>query len=273
MRQSPLRGKVRAFPFDFNSPRMLARHLDGVSVLYNTYWVRFNHREFRYADAVRNTLALFEAARVAGVGRIVHISITNPSPDSRLEYFRGKATVEEALKNTGLPYSILRPAVLFGDEGILINNIAWFIRRFPVFCLPGGGSYRLQPIHVDDLALLAIREGASRSNNTIEAIGPETFTFRELVEFIALTLGKRRLVLPMPPFAGYLATRLAGLLLRDVVLTHDEVDGLMHDLLHVQAPPAGNTSLKGWIRKNSHTLGTRYMSELKRRTDRVSAIG
>ena len=151
-RANPFGDRIRAIPLDFDRPDLLAKHLQGVSVLYNTYWVRFNHRLFRHADAVRNTLALFAAARQAGVRRIVHISITNPSEDSPLEYFRGKARLEKVLMDSGISYAILRPAILFGKEDILVNNIAWTLRRLPVFGVFGDGRYRLQPIHVDDLA-------------------------------------------------------------------------------------------------------------------------
>ena len=147
-------------------------------MLYNTYWVRFNHPLFTHADAVRNTLTLFEAAKRAGVRRVVHVSITNPSEDSPLEYFSGKARLERALRESGLSYAILRPTVLFGKEDILINNIAWALRHLPVFGVFGDGSYRLQPIYVDDLAELAWRSGAGQENVVVNAIGPETFTYR-----------------------------------------------------------------------------------------------
>ena len=159
-RANPFGGRVRAFPFHFERPDLLVQHLKDVSVLYNTYWVRFGP----HADAVRNTLALFEAAKEAGVERIVHVSITNPSEDSPLEYFRGKAKLEKALVNSGISYAILRPAVLFGKEDILINNIAWTLRHLPVFGVFGDGRYRLQPIYVDDLASLAVEQGKSRAN-------------------------------------------------------------------------------------------------------------
>ena len=155
-RANPFGGKVRAFPLSFGEPDKLAAALAGVDVLYNTYWVRFNHRMFTHAQAVENTLALFEAARRAGVRRVVHVSITNPSEDSPLEYFSGKARLERALQESGLSHAILRPTVLFGREDILINNIAWALRRFPFFAVFGDGAYRLQPIHVDDLADLAV---------------------------------------------------------------------------------------------------------------------
>jgi NADH dehydrogenase len=270
-RENPFGDRIRAFPFHFDKPDLLAEQLRGVAVVYNTYWVRFNHRLFRHADAVRNTRILFEAAAKAGVERIVHVSITNPSEDSPLEYFRGKAVLERALAELGISYTILRPAVLFGKEDILINNIAWMLRHFPVFGVFGDGSYRLQPIHVDDLASLAVAQGASRENRVINAIGPETFTYRELAASIGELIGKPRPVVSVPPWFGYAVGAILGAFLGDVVITRDEIEGLMADLLHVDAPPTGTTVLTEWIRQHADRLGRWYTSELARRKDRLSA--
>jgi uncharacterized protein YbjT (DUF2867 family) len=270
-RAHPFGENIKAFPFHFDRPDLLVENLRGVSVLYNTYWVRFNHRLFKHADAVHNTLALFEAARRAGVQRIVHVSIANPSKDSPLEYFRGKAALEEALIESGLSWAILRPAVLFGKEDVLVNNIAWALRRLPVFGVFGNGRYRLQPIYVDDLASLAVEQGRTRENSIIDAIGPETFTYRDLVATIGQIIGKRRLVTSVPPWLGYLAGWLLGMIVRDVVISRDEIEGLMADLLYVDAPPAGQTALTDWARSHADTLGRAYTSELARRKDRTSA--
>lgn len=270
-RAHPFGERVTAYPFDFERPDQLSEHLKGVSVLYNTYWVRFNHRLFKHADAVRNTLVLFEAARLAGVERIVHVSITNPSSDSRLEYFRGKAVLEQALRESGVSYAILRPAVLFGREDVLVNNIAWVLRRLPVFGVFGDGQYRLQPIYVDDLAALAVEQGASRDNQVINAIGPETFTYRELVLRIGQLIGRPRRVVSVSPGVGYLVGRLVGSLVGDVVITREEIAGLMADLLYVDAPPTGATALTEWVQRHAETLGRAYTSELARRRDRKTA--
>src|SRR5512143_3212318 len=183
-RTNPFGDKVEARSFNFDNPPALIESLRGATVLYNTYWIRFNTKEpgFQHSVAVENTLKLFEAAKQGGVSRVVHTSITNPSEDSPLEYFRGKAVLERALKESGLSYAILRPNVLFGHEDILINNIAWALRRLPVFGVFGDGQYRLQPMHVNDFAALAVEQGEDRANRVIDAIGPETFTFRRLVE-------------------------------------------------------------------------------------------
>lgn len=269
-RTNPFREKIQAYPFSFDNPDKLINALRGVSILYNTYWVRFNHKIFTHADAVKNTIRLFDAAKEAGVERIVHISITNPSADSHLEYFSGKAKLEEALKGSGLSYSILRPTVLFGREDILINNIAWALRRLPVFGVFGSGQYRLQPIYVDDLAELAVAHGEKKEDLVINAIGPETFTYKGLVETIADIIGQKRPIISVPPAIGYLAGTLIGKLVDDVMITREEIDGLMADLLYVDAPPAGQTKLTDWVREHADSLGRRYTSELARRKDRQS---
>ena len=269
-RANPFGSRVQAFPFNFDEPQRLVENLRGVKVLYNTYWVRFNHEKFQHASAVANTLALFQAAKAAGVERVVHISITNPSLDSHLEYFRGKAELEEALIASGLSYAILRPTVLFGKEDILINNIAWMVRKFPLFGVFGDGNYRLQPIYVDDLAALVVAEGASQENHTINAIGPETFTYRELVAMIGEVIGKKRPIITIPPFLGYWVGRFVSLLVNDVLVTREEIEGLMAGLLCVDTPPTGTTSLTAWAQKHAATLGKTYTSELARRRDRTA---
>ena len=216
---------MRALPFHFDDPDKLAETLQGVTVLYNTYWVRFNHRNFTHADAVRNTQTLFRAAKAAGVKRVVHVSITNPSEDSPLEYFSGKARLERDLIESGLSYAILRPTVLFGKEDILVNNIAWALRHLPVFGVFGDGQYKLQPIYVDDLAQLAVEQGRQTDNVIIDAIGPETFTYRGLVETVGEIIGKRRPIVSVPPSVGYVVGWVIGKLVGDVMITRDEIRG------------------------------------------------
>jgi NADH dehydrogenase len=267
-RPNPFGPKVRAYPFHFDSLTKLTESLRGVSVLYNTYWVRFNHKMFTHADAVRNTITMFNAAKEAGVSRIVHVSITNSSESSHLEYFSGKGRLERALIELGISYAILRPAVLFGKEDILINNIVWGLRTFPVFGVFGDGQYRLQPIYVDDLASLAVDEGSKRRNVIIEAIGPETFTYRELVEEIGRIIGKRRPIVSLSPALGFMVATIIGKLVDDVLITREEIEGLMAELLYVDAPPVGTTKLTDWAKAHADSLGRQYSSELARRRDR-----
>lgn len=270
-RANPFGDRVEVHPLAFDDPDALAGSLRGAAVLYNTYWVRFNHRLFTHSQAVTNTLALFAASKRAGVRRIVHVSITKPSEDSPLEYFRGKARLERALAESGLSYAILRPAVLFGGEDILVNNLAWVLRHLPVFGIFGSGNYRLQPIHVEDFAALAVEQGTQTANRVIDATGPETFTFRELVARLGTIIGRARPIVSVPPILGYLAAALLGLLVHDVMLTRDEIAGLMAGLLATDSPPAGTTRLTDWATANADKLGLHYASELARRRNRVAA--
>jgi uncharacterized protein YbjT (DUF2867 family) len=270
-RANPFGERVEAHPFNFDNPDRLAASLEGAAVLYNTYWVRFNHKDFSHSVAVQNTLTLFEAAKRAGVKRVVHVSITNPSETSPLEYFHGKARLERALAESGLSYAILRPTVLFGKEDILINNIAWVLRRLPVFGVFGTGQYRLQPIYVDDLAKLAVEQGHETSNRIINAIGPETFTYRGLVQEIGTIIGKRRLIVSVPPAIGYVFGWGLGQVMGDVMITREEIKGLMADMLYTDAPPAGVTKLTDWAKEHAATLGQHYASELARRKNRERA--
>jgi NADH dehydrogenase len=267
-RPNPFSERVNVYPYNFDNVERLVDSMRGAAVLYNTYWVRFNRADFSHTTAIENTYKLFSAAQKAGVTRIIHISITNPSENSTLPYFKGKALIERNLIDSGISYAILRPAVLFGDEGILINNIAWVLRHLPLFGVFGDGNYRLQPIYVDDLAKLAVEQAQAKQDCILDSIGPETFTYRELVQTISSIIGVNRLIVSVTPTLGYWAGWLIGKLLGDVLITRDEIIGLMQNLLYTTSPPIGTTMLTQWVRQHSSTLGVHYQSELRRRLNR-----
>jgi NADH dehydrogenase len=269
-RENALGQSIAVTPFHFDRPALLTQSLRGIDALINTYWVRFDHTLFSHSQAVANTKILFRCAKEAGIRRIVHISITHPQIDSPLPYFAGKAELESDLQSLGVSYCILRPTVLFGKEDILINNIAWALRRLPIFALFGRGNYRLQPIYVDDLAAIAAHQANTNTNQILNAIGPEIFTYRSLVETIRQTLNLKRAIIPLPPALAYIACRLFGLLVNDVIITRQEIPGLMEERLYVDAPPLGTTKLTDWLVQHSQSLGRHYTSELARRTDRKS---
>jgi len=263
-RPTPFGELVRAAPFHFDQADKLTESLRGVEVLYNTYWIRFPRGGMTYEKAVENTRTLIRAAVQAGVRRIVHVSITNPSHDSPFGYFRGKGQVEDEIVGSGLSYAILRPAVLFGGEDILINNIAWTLRRLPVFAIPGSGEYRLQPIHVDDLADLAVEHSHRQANVVLDAVGPEAYTYSDLVRLIAAAIGRRPLLVHLPPRLFYWLSLPISQLVRDVLITWDEVLGLMADLLVSSGPPTAPTRLSDWLTENRGAVGRRYASEVER---------
>jgi NADH dehydrogenase len=261
---SALFGRVQVCPLDFTDTRQLMESMRGASVLYNTYWIRFSYGGLSHEEAVDNTKTLIRAAEAAGVKRIVHVSITNPSIDSPLAYFRGKAELEQAIQSSSLSYAILRPAVLFGEGDILINNIAFMLKRFPLFAIPGNGEYHVQPIFVDDLAELAVDGGQRLDSYTVDAVGPESYTYLELVKMIRGAVGSSSLIVNLPPGFIRLASRVLGLIFNDVVLTEDEIKGLMGDLLVSHRPSTGRTSLESWVKSHAETIGKTYASELAR---------
>ena len=265
-RPNPFDRPIETVPFAFDDPDALAKSLEGADTLFNTYWIRIARGDMTHARAAGNLRALFAAAKAAGVRRVVHVSITNAALDSPLPYFKGKAMVEKSLRESGLSYAILKPTIVFGKEDILLNNIAWMLRRFPVFPIPGTGEYRLQPICVEDLARLAVELGDGDDNVEMDAVGPDVFTYAELARLLARKTGASCSLLHMSPAMAMIGARLLGVALRDVVLSHDEMAGLTGDLLVSKSedPPPGETRLADWLDENAARLGARYASELDR---------
>ena len=251
-------------PLDFDDQLGLVASLSGATTLYNTYWVRFAHGAIDHEVAVSNSRALFQAARRAGVQRIVHVSITHPSATSPLPYFRGKALVERALAECDVSYAIVRPAILFGGDGVLLNNIAWLLRRVPVFAVGGRGDYRIRGIHVDDLARLCVQKGMESRDSVTDAVGPERPTFAELVASIRDAVGGRSRLVRVPGTIVPLLSHALGLVLHDVLLTADEYRAMASGLADTDGPATGPTALSAWLARHGDTLGLRYANELDR---------
>lgn len=263
-RPDPFNGQVPAHPFNFDDPDALTASLQGIDTLVNTYWVRFDHGDKTFSRAVANTKTLFAAAQKAGVQQVIHVSISNPSLSSPLPYFAGKAELEQTLIESGLSYAILRPTVIYGQEDILINNIAWLLRHFPIFAVPGDGGYRLQPIYVEDMAELVVQAAQQTENLIWDAVGPEDYSFNELVHTIAQVLDRRPWIVHVPPTTAYVLSGLIGRLVGDVMLTRDELKGLMDNLLVSEQPARGHSSLLAWLRQHKESLGSSYANEIAR---------
>lgn len=264
-RPNPFGDRIEVRPLTFGNPDELAHSLEGAEVLFNTYWIRFPRGELTFARATANVKALIDAAKRAGVKRLIHISITNANPDSPLPYFRGKGSIEQYLTQSGISYGILRPALIFGPEDILLHNIAWILRRFPVFTIPGDGNYHVQPVAVDDLAQLAVELSGEDRDKAIDAVGPESFTFNDLVALLARTVASNSRIIHVGPSVQLLLARIFSRLTGDVTLTRDEIRGLMSDLLVSKCAPTAKTRLSDWLADNADTIGLRYRSELSLR--------
>ena len=267
-RDDPFNGKVEVHPIDFDNHSSLVKSLEGAKVLYNTYWVRYNKndRNFSHETAVENSRRLFLAAEEAGVERIIHFSVAHPHKAPDWTYFKGKVAVEKILHESNLSYCILRPTVLFGgDRNVLINNIAWIMRRFPVFGVFGFGNYPIQPVHVKDVARVAVEQGKLRENLTIDVTGPETFRYKEYLGLMAKSMKLRRLILPMPSLAGWAFGKLLGLFLQDLVITRAEIKGLKRGLMASDEEPLGVLKFSEWISEHGSQFGKSYQNDLKER--------
>lgn len=258
----PAGSAVEACPLDFNDPAGLVESMRGATALYNTYWVRFPHGQVDFEAGVANSCTLFLAAREAGVERVVHVSITNPSITSPYPYFRGKAEVERILGQVGISHAILRPAVLFGGEGVLLNNIAWLLRRLPVFGIGDDGKYRVRAIHVDDLARLAVKVGTDRANQVVDAVGPERPTFEELVHMIRSAVNSNARIVHVPGAVIPVLSSLLGVLLRDRLLTADEYRAMKDGLADTDGPATGEVAVSKWVAEHGSFLGVRYANEI-----------
>lgn len=261
---NPFGNAVAAFPYNFDRPDELTASLRGASTLYNTYWIRFEYGGMTFRQAVQNTITLFACAKKAGIRKIVHVSVTQAPAGSGLPYYAGKSLQEVVLINSGVPYSIVRPTLVFGKEDILVNNIAWLIRKFPVFPIFGSGLYKVQPVYVEDLASIAVARAADLVSGVVDAIGPEVFTFKELVQLMASRIKPGVKLVHVPPAIGIALGQLIGLAVGDIVLTRDELQGLMESLLTSDQTPNGPTRFSSWLDSNKNDLGTAYSSELGR---------
>jgi NADH dehydrogenase len=255
-------GDIEVRPLDFDDVPGLTASLEGATTLYNTYWVRFALGRVDHALAVDNSRTLFQAARRAGVRKIVHVSILHPSASSPYPYFRGKAMVERAVAETGLAYACLRPSVLFDERGVLLNNIAWLLRRLPVFGVGGDGRYRVRPTHVDDLAALALEAATWPDDRVVDAVGPERPTFLELVEQVRAAVHSRARIVRVPAPVLLGMSRLLGAVMHDVLLTKDEYRSMAEGLADSDAPATGSVAVSKWLAEHGDTLGTRYANEL-----------
>jgi nucleoside-diphosphate-sugar epimerase len=251
-------------PLQFTDRDALVESMRGGDVLYNTYWVRFHRGRVRFGDAVANTRILLGAARDAGIRRVVHISVSNPSVDSHLDYYAGKAFAEKAVRESGLPWAIVRPTLIFGAGDILINNIAWLLRRLPIFGIAGKGDYRLQPVAGEDVAEIATWAAEQAGTLTVDAAGPDSIYYSEMVESIAIAVGRHPRFVYMSPRNVLRAANVLGRVVKDVMLNEPELEGLMQELLVSHERPRGTLRLDNWLLTHADTLGVKYASELDR---------
>ena len=250
-------------PLSFDAAH-LRRQLAGADAFVNTYWVRLPWAGQTFQTAVRNSKLLIEAAIQAGVSRFVHVSVSNAGSNANLGYYRGKAEVEAAIRDSSLAYAIVCPTLIVGPTDVLTNNIAWFVRHFPIFPLPDGGHYRLQPLTLADAGRIIANEVESQRTEQIDAAGPDVMTFREYVRTIAKACGVTKLIVRVPSRIALSVLKLIQMILKDVVLTREELLGLKQEALLSRNTSLATESVTQWLMANGKTLGRRYANDLER---------
>lgn len=251
-------------PYCFDDPDRLAASFDGVETFYNTYWMRTGEHG-NYDALVQRSTALLAAAERAGVERIVHLSVANPSLESRYPYFRAKATVEEAMRGSSMPVAIVRPALMFGGRTALLNNLAWVLRHAPIFGVAGDGQYRVRGVHVDDVARICIEAGARRGVETIDAVGPERLRYLDFVTVVRDLVKSRARIVRMPAWMVLAGSQLLGIVMRDELLTRSELYSTMEGIADTDGPATGRVVLTDWLREHAVELGHNYLNERQHR--------
>jgi NADH dehydrogenase len=260
---------ISAAPLRFEREH-IAQQLAGAELFINTYWIRIPWQGQTFDTAVDNSKLLLRAAKDAGVDRVVHVSVSNAAEGTNLGYYAGKDRVESYLRSELDNYAIVCPTLVVGANDVLSNNIAWFLRRFPFFPVPDGGGYRLQPITLADAARIIVDAGESEGNRKIDAAGPDIMTFREYLRLLQSACGVRRWMPAVPGWQALLILKPIELLLRDIVLTKEELLGLKQELLVSKTAPLGTASVEEWLMENGGTMGGAYVNDLQRHFGRDS---
>jgi NADH dehydrogenase len=249
-------GQVQAVQANVRVPASVAAALRGADAAVNLVGVLTESGRQRF-DAVHafGARAIARAARDAGIGAVVHVSAIGADKASASAYARSKAEGEAAVLEATPSAVVLRPSIVFGPEDQFFNRFATIARLSPVLPLFGGGTTRFQPVFVGDVAdavALALA-GKATPGATYELGGPETATFRDLMQFIVDVIGRQRLLAPVPFTAARWAafgTELAsmaslGLFPPTMLFTRDQVELLRHDNVVSDAAKAAGLTLEG----------------------------
>lgn len=185
-------------------PESLKPAMEGVEGVIHLVGIIFERREGGFHEVhVNGTQNVLAVAQEAGVKRYVHMSALGTRPNAVSRYHQTKWEAEEAVRASGLPYTIFRPSIIFGPGDEFINVFARIIRRLPVIPVAGTGKTPLQPIWVKDLARCFVaalsKEGAV--GKIYEAGGPEKLMLEAILDAVARVLGKKRRIKVHIPMA------------------------------------------------------------------------
>jgi uncharacterized protein YbjT (DUF2867 family) len=249
-------GQIQAVQANLRYPASVASAVHGAEAVINLVGILTESGRQRF-DAVHGFGAnvVARAAKNAGVASLIQMSAIGADAGSPSSYARSKAQGEAAARDAYADATIIRPSIIFGPEDEFFNRFAALARLSPVLPLIGGGATKFQPVYVGDVAeaIARVLDGQAPDGKTWELGGPEVRTFRELLEFICATIGRKRLLVPMPfPLARAqaLGSEIAnsislGLYPKMLHMTRDQVTLLQSDNIVSEAAKAAGTTLEG----------------------------
>ncbi len=193
-------GQVQLLQTNLRYRQSVEAAVSGCDAVVNLAGIIFEQGQQKF-DAVhaRGAGYIAKAAKNNAITNFVHISALGADMDSNSKYARSKAAGEQAVKTALASADILRPSILFGEGDGFFTRFAGLANLTPVLPLFGEGKTRFQPLYVDDLALAICRIiGQNSTGKTWELAGPQTFTFKELLQFTLACIDKKRLLVPLP---------------------------------------------------------------------------
>ena len=228
-------GQVQLMQANVRFPKSVARAVQGADAVINLVGALFETgRQTFEALHVNAPDIIGDACAAAGIQNLAHVSAIGVDADSACDYARTKAEGEARLREHVASADILRPSILFGTEDEFFNRFAALTAFSPALPLLGGGKTKLQPAFVEDVAnAVAISVTRGSSGRTYELGGPQSYRFKALMKFILETIGKKRLLVPMPWFAanmmGFMGELSGALPFVKPFLTRDQVENLKSD--------------------------------------------
>ena len=220
---------------DVTDPESLRGAFDGADAVVHTVAIPTERRDSFARVNAEGTRAVVREAERAGVGRLVHISAIGASPASPYPYLRSKGEGQAAVTASRIPHVVLRPSILFGPGDDFFHRLA-FTLHFPIVPLPGGGTARFQPLHVEDLARAIVVAIGGPMTGVFEVGGPEPVTYRQLLAETMRAYRTRRPTMPLP--AGLLKP---AAFLFERTMTDPPVTVGQLDLLAVDNTPHPNS--------------------------------
>jgi len=227
-------GQIEVVQANIRDPASVARALEGAEACINLVGVLYEAGPQKFASVhAEGAGRVAQAARDAGVARMIQVSAIGADAGSPSQYGRTKAAGEAAVRAAFPTATVIRPSIVFGPEDDFFNRFAQMASISPALPLIGGGHTRFQPVYVGDLAEAIAQAAASdaHAGKTFELGGPAVYSFRELLEFILLETGRKRflanLPFPLAEMLGALGDVLAPVLAPPI--TSDQVNSLKVD--------------------------------------------